>query len=918
MTLATRIRQLLLILLLVEFIYLLLVNTALYLPVTQDLVNRLRPDKFQVSWQRAWSWYPTRVHVRGLAVDGQSRSQQWQVQAPNASASIALLPLVMKRVWVSDVRAIDIGYRQRPRLKPDKDYSRLLPHFPAIAEREVVPVGEVNPKKSSPWHIAVDDISASGEHHFWIYQLRGAARGEVFGSLTVETRGGPFSLDLEHLDLALDPVYVSSDVEVVSGGSVRGDLGFAPFVPRENKGTAILKYLRTDAQVDLAMNDLSFLDLFLLNLPGVTVDGVGRVAGAVHVDQGTALAPTDLSVDAGELRVTALSHLIRGSGAVRLAVDDADLGDGLYLGFHYEDLRVSPQDASVDVLTGDGLDLVIRGDGHLLRSAADTDVSRSMGLTVDALSVPDLARLQRYLPAHVPLQLNGGLGSLDGRVDLRPTAMSVDLSLNSDSADLSLRDYRFATDLSLALKLDNPDIATEPTAIGGSYLRLSDSRIARKGKGDSTAWNTAFSVEDGIVSLSGPPGQRDADEPRDLLQQLDGRDVHEKLAKLWAQFRLSASMSSLQWLTALIEPDQQVGIDGSGALAGDIHIADGKFEPPSRLQLNGDDLAVSALDYVSRGHGEVVLEVQRGEPDPLWSLGVDLRDADLKRQGDVLSHIEDVRLSLSALVARAEEEDKPLRADELTFRIDSASVTDMAAFNSYLPQDGSIAFSGGSAELTADIKLKPEDAGGWLKLDAVGAQAQVSEQTLRGDLLLDVQLAAGIPNKMAFDISGSRLLLDNVHVAGDRARFDGDQWSAQFQLEKGQAVWRKPVRLRAEGVLQVSDSRPFVTMFENGGWRPKFLSRMLTIEDIQGEAIVSAADEVLYLENVHVLSDKLEFAARGSLAKSGRDAMVYLRYKRLDALLKYAGQDRNLDIINARETFDAFQPAAPPVISALP
>jgi hypothetical protein len=39
--------------------------------------------------------------------------------------------------------------------------------------------------------------------------------------------------------------------------------------------------------------------------------------------------------------------------------------------------------------------------------------------------------------------------------------------------------------------------------------------------------------------------------------------------------------------------------------------------------------------------------------------------------------------------------------------------------------------------------------------------------------------------------------------------------------------------------------------------------------------------------------------------------MVYLRYKRLDGLLKYSGQDRNLDIINARETFEAFQPMIP-------
>jgi hypothetical protein len=891
-----------------------LVNTALYLPVTQDLVNRIRPDKFQVSWERAWSWYPTRVHARGVSVDGQSRSQQWQARAPEASASIALLPLIMKRVWVSNVEALDLDYRQRPRLKPDKDYSRKLPHFPAIADREVAPVGQVNPKKSSPWHIAVDDISARGEHDFWIYQLRGAARGELSGGLTFRTRGGPFSLDLDHLDLELEPVYVSSDVEVLSGGTLRGELGFAPFVPRENKGAAILKYLHTDAQVDLAMNDLSFIDLFLLNVPGVTVNGIGRVAGDLHVDQGTLLAPTDLSVDASELRVTALSHRIRGNGAVRVAMDDAGLGEGLYLAIHYEDLRVSPLDASEDVLTGAGLDLVIRGDGRLQRSAAGPDSSRSLGFTVNALSVPDLARLQRYLPPDLPLQLHGGLGTLDGRVDLRPTALSVDLSLRSDTADLSLRDYRFATDLSLALKLDNPDITTRPTALGGSFLRLANSRIARQGGGDSAAWNTDFSFEEGFVSVSGPPGERDTDDAADLLHQLHGETVSDKLARLWAQFRLSASVSSLKWLTALVEPGQDVGIDGSGALTGDVRITDGQLDAPTRLQLNGDDLSVSALDYVSRGQGQFVLEVERGEPDPLWSLAVDLSDADLRRQGETVSHIEDVQLALSADLARSGEEDKPVRAEELTFRIDSASVTDMAAFNSYLPQDGSIAFSGGSADLTADIRLRPEDAGGWLKLDAVGAQAQISEQTVGGDLLLDVQLAAGVPKEMAFDISGSRLLLDNVHVAGERSRFDGNYWSAQFELEKGQAVWRKPVRLRAEGVLNVSDSRPFVTMFENRGWRPKFLSRMLTIEDIEGEATVSAADEVLYLENVHVLSDKLEFAAKGSLAKSGRDAMVYLRYRALDALLKYAGQDRNLDIINARETFDAFQPAAPPVL----
>ena len=370
-------------------------------------------------------------------------------------------------------------------------------------------------------------------------------------------------------------------------------------------------------------------------------------------------------------------------------------------------------------------------------------------------------------------------------------------------------------------------------------------------------------------------------------------------------------MSSLEWITALIGPGHQVDLAGSGDLRSTIHIVDGVAEPPSQLAVTSDDLAVSVLDYISRGSGEVSLVVEQGQPQPLWSLAVALRDADMKRQSDEVSHIEDVQLELAARITATEDEKKPLQAAELDFRIKSARVSDMAVFNSYLPQDGSIAFVGGTADITTDIRLRPQDAGGWLKLNSTGAKVIVADQSVSGDMLLDVRLAAGTPKEMVFDISGSSLRLDGVQVEGAQSQFQNEDWSAKFLLKRGQAEWRKPVRMRAEGALSISDSRPFVTMFENGGWRPDFISRILTITDIQGSARLSVADNVMYIEDARVLSDKLEFAAKGSLSVEGRDAMVYLRYKRLDGLLKYSGRDSNLDIINARETFEAFQPVVP-------
>ena len=66
----------------IELVYLVVVNGALQLTLTQDLVNMIRPEKFRISWDNAWTWYPFRVHAEGIWVDGQSRSQQWQVSLP--------------------------------------------------------------------------------------------------------------------------------------------------------------------------------------------------------------------------------------------------------------------------------------------------------------------------------------------------------------------------------------------------------------------------------------------------------------------------------------------------------------------------------------------------------------------------------------------------------------------------------------------------------------------------------------------------------------------------------------------------------------------------------------------------------------------------------------------------------------------
>lgn len=105
--------------LIAEISYVVLLNLALQLPLTQSLINKIKPDKFHISWENAWTWYPFRIHVENASANGQARSQQWEFSVRSVSASIDILPLIFKRVRISDVVASDI---EDSRLQGDLSY----------------------------------------------------------------------------------------------------------------------------------------------------------------------------------------------------------------------------------------------------------------------------------------------------------------------------------------------------------------------------------------------------------------------------------------------------------------------------------------------------------------------------------------------------------------------------------------------------------------------------------------------------------------------------------------------------------------------------------------------------------------------------------------------------------------------------
>ena len=625
-------KRILISLLALELGYLVVVNGALQLQITQDLVNKIRPEKFYVSWERAWSWYPFRVHAEGVFANGQARTQQWEVTATSASGSLSVLPLILKHVYLSNLQAESIDYRQRPRLKADVDYTNRLAYFPEIKGRQIVPVETAELKKKRPWKIHINDLQATGEHRFWVYNLQGTASGPATGNLYTETRRGAFWLDVEQFELDLGPAFLNGNAEAFRGGTVAGSLGFSPLVRAENPGRRMLRFAYLDADLDLAVDSLDFINMLTGNLGNFSITGAGQVQGRLSISDGFVRAGTQLSATADNLGVDMYDINVLGKGVVNI---------------------------------------------------------------------------------------------------------------------------------------HTPDTEDTPLGLDVQYDQLTATR---------------------------------AEEPAPFLI---GETLH--------------------------------------------------------------------LEY--RGSNFIT-------PDP--SLGLaDLWD---------------------------DEEARQRRADNsLNLFIERATVPDMSALNYHLPPETALQFAGGTTELNADIFFGEELLNGTIKLDSTATQVQIDEQRLKADLDIDMNLAGGNPRTFTADFSGSTLRLFNVYVEGEKEQFEGDYWSTSLEVSTGEGTFAQPIELSAKSLITVSDTRPLVALFKNRSRTPKWLGNMMSVKNLDGEAEMQLTGGKLKVPLAYVDSEKAEVGIKATFFEGEREGVVYARFKKLDTLVKRLDGKRNVDVIKAREKFEAYE-----------
>ena len=88
-------------------LYLLAGNLFLNTSLGHAALNR-QPEKFQMRWARGSTWWPGRVSLSGVELQGHVRRTRWSIGAASAKGRIGLLPLLRREVHVPYVSVSDV------------------------------------------------------------------------------------------------------------------------------------------------------------------------------------------------------------------------------------------------------------------------------------------------------------------------------------------------------------------------------------------------------------------------------------------------------------------------------------------------------------------------------------------------------------------------------------------------------------------------------------------------------------------------------------------------------------------------------------------------------------------------------------------------------------------------------------------
>jgi hypothetical protein len=371
----------------------------------------------------------------------------------------------------------------------------------------------------------------------------------------------------------------------------------------------------------------------------------------------------------------------------------------------------------------------------------------------------------------------------------------------------------------------------------------------------------------------------------ELTAAIEGKlrvEALEFLRSFDAKARLAGELSSLALLSRYVPAEFEGGHAKVELAAG---LAGGVFTNGSRVEVNGAESYARVGDFELRGGWHILGRVAESDGKSRASLSVQVSPL----------HLDDGRGS---------------RVFETKFA--SASVTGSNLFLGQLPDDwrldldlqptapfplrflneqiagGRLQFASGEATVAAHVSVGPgsPEKRGSLLLRTGPFTANVGARRIHGEALVDLDLARIRLDARSLDLSGSRLELRNVVVAGaGRAR----PWTGRTTLESALIALEPALRAEARLAGAYSDARPFLALFGPRVQLPDWVLSLFDAKGLHARLSLEYADARLLLRQLDVTGRNVRIRGRLGVTPETVSALLLVTLYQFSAALRVRG-----------------------------
>jgi len=375
-------------------------------------------------------------------------------------------------------------------------------------------------------------------------------------------------------------------------------------------------------------------------------------------------------------------------------------------------------------------------------------------------------------------------------------------------------------------------------------------------------------------------------------------DPKALLARVGGHLDLEWHFGSLDWLGPLLVRVPWLTLKGSGGMAAQLRIADGRIAEGSHVVIPAVDVVAQVAAH--RFHGQARADARLSGDRVRLGLVVERFEAAAEAAPDkTLVRGSDLRIDLESS-ADLHQLRESLRGH---LRFANAEVPDLRAVNDYLPQRA-LSLLGGSTRLGGDLRIDAEGrvSTGRVDLAVKGARARFAAIELSGDLDLDARIGGTDVKTRHFDLDNTTLRLRNVRVVDD-GHTAGERWWANLRLARGRIDGFKPLVVDARTEIEMENVGLLLALFARHRDYPGWALRMVDAGTLRASGKMRVQDEVLVFDRVEASNDRFSVKARLRVVDAKPSGDLLLSWRALGLGLELERGEHKFHLLGAKQWY---------------